>query len=242
MTATRAEFLACALSRLYTGAGTVIIGANSPIPAAAALLARVREPSMTVMLHGHPDHVMFTNGGAEQFDFVAQGRLDLFVLGAVQIDGSANVNLVAVGDYERPRLRAPGSFGAAYVYYLVPRVILFTEEHSSRNLVGKVDFVSAPGTSAPDQYRPGGPTHLLTGRALFSFSRKSGRFTLLSTHPGETEASVRAETGFDFDAAAIIPETPGPAKNDLDHLRGPVAAELLPVYPEFVGKRLGPHT
>jgi glutaconate CoA-transferase subunit B len=238
MKATPAEFLAATLSRLYAGARTVFIGANSPIPAAAALLARCRDPSMTGMLHGHPDHVLFTNGGAEQFDFVAQGRLDLFVLGAVQIDGSANINLVAVGDYDRPKMRAPGSFGSAFVYFLVPRVILFREEHSPRVLVPRVDFVSAPGTSPPDVHRPGGPTHLVTGKALFSFDRGTGQFTLESVHPGETEASVRAATGFEYQSRSPVEISPDVEEVDLYLLRGPVARELMPAYPQFVKDRM----
>ena len=97
-TATSAEFLAAVMARLFAGARTIAIGANSPIPAAAALLAQAHEPDMVVTILGSPRHNIFTNGGVEQFDFAAEGRLDCFVLGGVQIDGQANVNLVATPD------------------------------------------------------------------------------------------------------------------------------------------------
>ena len=42
-------------------------------------------------------------------------------------------------------------------YYVVPKVVLFREEHTPRVLVDQVDFVSAPGASPPGVYRPGGP-------------------------------------------------------------------------------------
>lgn len=236
--ATSAEFLAITLSHLYRDAKMIIIGANSPIPAAAALLAQTRDPSMRVMLHAHPDHVMFTNGASEQYDFVSQGRCDLFVLGGVQIDGQANINLVAVGDYIKPKLRAPGSFGSAFVYFTVPRVILFSEEHTTRNLVKKVDFISAPGTSPPDVHRVGGPTHLVTGKAVFTFSAAQAKFSLVSVHPGETEASVRAATAFDFTSDGAIGAGAHILQADLDALRGQVADELRAAYPEFVRKRI----
>ena len=51
----------------------------------------------------------------------------------------------SIGDYEHPKVRFPGSFGSAYLYYVVPKVILFRTEHSRRTLVPKVDFISAPG-------------------------------------------------------------------------------------------------
>jgi glutaconate CoA-transferase, subunit B len=234
MNANRAELLAATLAGLYAGARTVFVGANSPVPAAAALLARARDPALTILIHGHAGHALFTNGGAEQFDFVAEGRLDVFVLGALQIDGSANLNLVAIGDYAKPRLRFTGSFGSPFVYFLVPRVILFREEHTPRVLVPRVDFVSAPGTSPPGVYRPGGPTHLLTGKALFAFDRAAARFRLTHVHPGETTEGVCAATGFAFEVDPAIAETPRPDAEALALLRGPIAEELAPAYPKFV--------
>lgn len=231
---TSAEFLANAMAGLFAGARTVAIGANSPIPAASALLAQSREPGMVVTILGSPRHNIFTNGGVEQFDFAAAGRLDCFVLGGVQIDGQANINLVSTGDYRHPKMRFPGSFGSALVYFVVPRVILFREEHSLRSLVKQVDFISAPGTSPPGVYRPGGPTHLLTNRALFRFDRERARFVLESVHPWNSVEDIVAATGFEFDRSAEAPVTAGPTDADLAELRGKVRAELADVYPGFV--------
>jgi glutaconate CoA-transferase subunit B len=231
---TSAEFLAHAMAALFAGARTIAIGANSPIPAAAALLAQAREPDMVVSILGSPRHNIFTNGGVEQFDFAASGRLDCFVLGGIQIDGKANINLVSTGDYRHPKMRFPGSFGSALVYFVVPRVILFREEHSLRSLVKQVDFISAPGTSPEGVYRPGGPTHLLTSKALFRFDRSKQRFALDSVHPGYTAADIVAATGFDFDHAPDTPVTAAPAAADLAMLRGKVRAELAAAYPAFV--------
>jgi acyl CoA:acetate/3-ketoacid CoA transferase beta subunit len=57
-----------------------------------------------------------------------QGRIDAFFLSGAQIDGRANINLVSIGDPGRPKARFPGSFGSGYLYYVVPRVILFRED------------------------------------------------------------------------------------------------------------------
>ncbi|MGD9922881.1 MAG: CoA-transferase [Pseudorhodoplanes sp.] len=230
---TRAEFLAHALAALLAGARTVAIGANSPIPAAAALFAQTREPGMVVSVHGSPRHNIFTNGGAEQFDFAASGRLDCFVLGGVQIDGKANINLVSTGDYRQPNMRFPGSFGSPLVYFVVPRVILFREEHSLRSLVSQVDFISAPGIGPEGVYRPGGPTYLLTSKALFRFDRAKERFALDSVHPGCTVEDIVSTTGFDFDLASGTPVTANPSSLDLAMLRGKVRSELADIYPAF---------
>ena len=94
-------------------------------------------------------------------------------------------------------MRFPGSFGSSYLYYVVPKVILFRTEHSPRTLVRKVDFISAPGTNKGNVYRPGGPIALVTNRCLFSFA--DGHFMLTSVHPGHTVEEVSENTGFEFD-------------------------------------------
>ena len=119
-------------------------------------------------LLGSRRHNFFTDGGRELFDCAGQGRIDVFFLSGGQIDGEANINLVSIGDYQHPKARFPGSFGSSYMYYVVPKVILFRLEHTRRTLVHKVDFISAPGTSPENVYRPGGPIALVTNRCLFA--------------------------------------------------------------------------
>ena len=156
-----AEVMIAAISRMLDGLGHVACGAQSPIPGSAALLAQARSGGrMRVTILGSTANNPFTDGGKELFDAAGQGRIDAFFLSGGQIDGQANINLVGVGDiedYPRASQRFSGSFGSAYLYYVVPRVILFREEHSPRVLVDKVDFISAPGTSPKEVYRPGGP-------------------------------------------------------------------------------------
>lgn len=231
MNLARTELLIETLSRRIARARTIAVGASSPIPAAAALLVRERNSGTRVLMLGSRRHNAYTDGGRELFDSAAQGRLDAFFLGGGQIDGQANINLIGLGDPLTHRF--PGSFGSAYMYFLVP-VILFREEHSPRVLVPKVDFISAPGVSPPNVYRPGGPQALVTGRCVFDF--RNGRFALASVHPGETTASIRAATGFDYDAPAHAPETPGPDRGTRATLRGAVRAALAETYPRFAAE------
>src|SRR5215469_9002004 len=164
------ELLAATVADLIGDVRHVAVGNASPIPATAALLARARGGGRPyVSLLGSRRHTFFTDGGVELFDCAGQGRIDVFFLSGGQIDGEANINLVSVGDYQRPRVRFPGSFGSSYLYYVVPRVILFRTEHSRRSLVEKVDFISAPGTSPLGVFRTGGPIALITSRCLFAF-------------------------------------------------------------------------
>lgn len=240
MDKTRTELLIGVIARLLEGCRTVAIGASSPIPAAAALLVRARTGgALRVLMLGSRRHNSFTDGGRELFDCAAQGRIDAFFLGGGQIDGEANINLVGIGEYPRWQQRFPGSFGSAYLYFLVPKVILFREEHTPRVLVPKVDFVSSPGASDPGIYRPGGPQALVTGRCVFGFDRARRRFHLQSVHPGETVESVRAQTGFDYDAPATVPVTASLSPADLALLRGRVAGEIAETYPRFAAELFG---
>ncbi len=232
---TRAETMIAAILPMLEGLSHVAVGASSPVPGSAALLARALSGGrLRVSLLGSRQHNPFTDGGRELFDCAAQGRIDAFFLSGGQIDGQANINLVGLGGYPVPKVRFPGSFGSAYLYHLVPRVILFREEHSPRTLVPKVDFISAAGTSPAGEYRPGGPHALVTGLCVFSFDRARARFALASTHPGVTSAEVKAATGFDYDEpAGRVPTTAPLATAARDLLRGRVAGEIAEIYPQF---------
>ena len=238
------ELLADVICRLIGDARHIAVGAASPIPATAALLARERAELHNanrpyVSLLGSRAHTFFTDGSRELFDCAGQGRIDVFFLSGGQIDGQGNINLVSVGNYEKPKARFPGSFGSAYLYYVVPRVILFRVEHSRRTLVPQVDFISAPGGSADNVVRPGGPVALVTNRCLFEFIRAERRFRLGSVHPGHSVEEVIEHTGFSFDRPAQVPLTAAPSTETLRLIRTAVAPMLAEVYPEFARRVFG---
>jgi len=234
------ELLADVIASMIGDARHAAIGVSSPIPAAAAMLARERGNGRPyVSLLGSRTDNFFTDGGRELFDCAGQGRIDVFFLSGGQIDGEANINLVAVGDYAHPKARFPGSFGSAYMYYVVPKVILFRLEHTRRTLVEKVDFISAPGASPDNVHRPGGPIALVTNRCLFAFDRVHKRFRLASVHPGHTVAEVAEHTGFGYDLPPEVPTTASPSPQTLHLLRTVVAPQLVEVYPKFAAEVFG---
>lgn len=236
------ELLAEVSARLIGDVRHVAVGNASPIPATAALLARARGSGRPyVSLLQSRKHNFFTDGGRELFDCAGQGRVDVFFLSGGEIDGEANINLVSIGDYARPKVRFPGSFGAGYLYYVVPKLILFRTEHSRRTLVPTVTFVTAPGTSPKNVYRPGGPIALVTNRCLFTFDRARRRFSLASVHPGHSLEDIIEHTGFDFDRPDRVPVTVPPSRTDLQLMREVVAPELAEVYPQFAAAVFGVH-
>jgi glutaconate CoA-transferase subunit B len=233
------ELLIDVLAGMLDGLAHVAVGAASPIPGAAALLARERSGGrMRVSVLGSERHNPFTDGSVELFDCAAQGRIDAFFLGGGQIDGAANINLVGVRGYPQSEVRWPGSFGSAFMYFTVPRVILFRQEHTPRVLVPEVEFISAPGTSPAEVYRPGGPHALVTGRCVFNFDRQRRRFRLHSVHPGHTVKEVVTNTGFAFDLADEVAETPLPSPETFRLIRGEVGAMIAETYPRFAAEVL----
>ena len=239
----REELLISQLSDLLVNDKHVAVGAASPIPGAAALLAKeeaklINKRLRVTILHSNK-YNNFTDGARELFDCAAQGRVDTFFLGGVQIDGQANINLVGTGSYPKIEKRFPGSFGSALMYFVVPQIILFREEHSPRTLVNQVDFVSAPGVSDENIYRPGGPKYLLTNRALFKFNKDLKKFSLLKLNQNQTIQDIKELTGFKFDVSKNISDMLDPDTLRLKILRDKIAPMVSEFYPEFTNRIWG---
>ena len=216
--------MACAIARALRDGERVGVGVNSPVPAAAVLLAkRTHAPALRFRLPGVEGAEPFA-GSKEFFDFAQRGRLDVFFLSGVQIDARGRINLHVVGDYRRPERRFAGAFGSAVLYPVVPRVILFRTEHSPRVFVPRVHFVTAAGT----------PDRVVTSLAVLGFDRAIGRLVLDSYHPGQSVESVRVATGFELPARPMVRETSPPSPEELRVLREQVYPLLAGVYPAFV--------
>lgn len=229
--AARYELMIVTIARLLHGLRHVAVGARSPVPAAGALLARhLSGGRLTVSILGDDRQSTFTDGNRELFDCAAQGRLDAFFLSGAQIDKAGNVNLLGLGQPDHLRRRFMGSFGAPYMALLVPNLILFQMDHSSRTLVERVDIVTAPGVSEPGIFRRGSPRWLITNRCLFV--RSDSEFRLSRLHAPETVESVCEATGFDFAAESDLRATEPPGEEEKELIRGPVREAVTAVYPD----------
>ena len=231
------EVLISILCDLLENDKHVAVGAASPIPGAAALLAKEESKNRmrVTILHSQLFN-NFTDGARELFDCAAQGRIDTFFLGGVQIDERANINLVGTGKYPKLEKRFSGSFGSTLMYYVIPKIILFREEHTTRTLVKKVDFISAPGISSNNVYRPGGPKYLLTNKALFSFNHDQKLFCLEKIAHGLSEVDIKNLTGFQYNLNENISPFPYPTLERLNILRQKVAPMVFEFYPKFARK------
>jgi len=225
------EMMIHLLSREVRDKEVSATGTLSPIPAAACYLAQLTHaPQAKLAILDAPDWP-FDGELEELFNMVQRGRVGLFFLSGAQIDQEANINLVAIGQHHRPQVRLPGGAGSAMVYLHSLRVALFLRHQSARNLVKRVDFVTAPG-GGPGPGRPGGPTRLVTDLAAFDYRPDKG-LALTSIHPWTTPREVQERTGFDLGLTGREPLSEEPGPEILELIHGPVKERLARVYPLF---------
>jgi len=235
------ELMAVVISREVRDFETIGVGAASPIPTAGCILAeQLHAPHATIMILGSKEYYPFL-GGSSELHFMAQrGELDLFFLSGIQIDSKGNINLHVLGDYFSPQMRLPGAYGSAMLYYMAHRVILFRTEHTRRTFVEKVDFVTAPGVTPENVYREGGPTLVVTPKAVLAWDRTRKGWTLEAVHPGSTAEEVKENTGFPLEISSSFKITPPLTERELRTLRTAVREKLKGIYPDFTRAKIRP--
>jgi len=229
-----------AIAREVRDGVTVGVGTLAPVPASGVLLAHFTQaPRARVIILNHPDYWPFRQGSKEFYDFAQRGGFDLFFLSGGQIDRRGNLNLITVGEPSHPRLRFPGGAGAAMLYYLARRVVLFRGEHSPRTFVERVDHVAAPGSTPADVVRPGGPWKCVTPLCVFRFDPGQGALVVESVHPGVPPDELQRRTGFPLQYADAGARTPVPTREQLHVLRTRVREAVARAYPRFAAEALG---
>ena len=235
------ELMAVVISREVRDFETVGVGAASPIPASGCILAeQVHASHINLIILGSREYYPFPAGGSELHFLAQRGDLDLFFLSGIQIDSRGNINLHVLGDYESPQMRLPGAYGSAMLYYMAHRVILFRTEHTKRTFVEKVDFVTAPGITPANVHREGGPTKVVTPKALLAWDRQNGGWILEAVHPGSSMDEVKENTGFALKISGSAKTTPPPTERELLALRTVVREKMMRIYPDFAEKKIRP--
>ena len=239
MAFTPEELMVVVISREVRDGETIGVGAASPIPAAGCLLAeQLHAPRTNLIILGSKEYYPFPAGSSGLHFLAQRGELDLFFLSGIQIDKQGNINLHVIGDYRMPQMRMPGAYGSAMLYYMAHRVILFRTEHTRRTFVDKVDFVTAAGTTPESVYREGGPTMVVTPKAIFAWDRARKEWALEAVHPGSTVEEVKENTGFPLEISSSFKTTPAPTERELSVLRTVVRPKLESIYPEFARTKI----
>lgn len=155
----------------------------------------------------------------------ARHEIDVGFGSAAQVDKYGNCNTVAIGDYNRPRVRLVGPINQPGHFSLFGREIIIMP-HEKRNFVDRVDFISGagyldgPGARERRGLHRGGPCMILTDKAIFRFAPETRLAVLASVHPGIDVDEVVASTGYTHDfVPATVGVTPAPTAEELRLLR-----------------------
>ncbi len=164
-------------------------------------------------------------GMPELFQYYLQrGLIDVGFLGAAQIDRFGNINTTVVGNYDQPKVRLPGSGGAAEIAVLCDRILVITRL-SKRAFPEKVDFITSPGyldggDSREKLHVPGkGPQAVITDYCILRFDPQAHEMFLASLHPGATVEQVQVQIGWKLQVGDNLTATEPPTDEELRLIR-----------------------
>lgn len=236
------ELMICLASRYLEDDGTVVVGTGAPC-AAAMLAQRTSAPNLMIMfeaggigpqLPSMPISVgdsrtyykgLVSTSMPEIMETCQRGMVDYTFLGGAQIDMYGNINSTHIGDYEKPKVRFPGSGGANDLASLCWRTMMITPQDENR-FTNDINFITSPGylTGKGSREEAGlppncGPYKIITNLAVLGFDEETCRMRVELMHPGVTREQIIENTGFELLWAPEILESVPPSDEELEILR-----------------------
>jgi len=151
------------------------------------------------------------------------GRVDVGFLGGLEVDEYGNLNTTLLGDPKGQFRHMVGSGGANDIASSAKSTIIIMR-HEARKLKKAISFVTSPGYltgahSREEAGLTGGPSRVITDKAIFGFHPESKRMMLVSIHPGNTLEDVVNTMGFKPEIPSSIPFTEVPSSEQLRLIR-----------------------
>jgi glutaconate CoA-transferase subunit B len=245
-----AELLICSASRLMPDKTTAFIGTGIPM-VAASLAQKLHAPDLVTVFEfggtgAELDPLPTAVGGRRTFhravaasgicdiiEAAQRGFIEYGFLGGAQIDPYGNLNSTVIGDYEKPKVRLPGSGGGNDVGSHCWKTIAIML-HDKLRFVERVDFMTTPGYLTGPGAREAaglpagtGPFRVVTSLAILGYHPDSKRMMLLATQPEITVEQVVENTGFELVLPEEIGQNPPPGEEELRALREEVDRDRL---------------
>ena len=196
--------LACNLARRLHAPNLVLIYESGAVGAT---------PSRLPVSIGDPALVtgsLMVCGMADVFQlFLQNGRIEVGFLGGAQVDRRANINTTVIGSYAKPKVRLPGSGGAAEIAIHAQR-ILIVAKLSPRVFPERVDFLTSPGHRV---------AKVITDRGILERDAENGELVLAALYPGVDVAQVQAGVGWPLRARPQLARIEPPSAAELQLLR-----------------------
>jgi glutaconate CoA-transferase subunit B len=211
--------LACNLARALQAPDLVLIyesGAVGAVP--ERLPVSIGDPSLVT-------GSLMVCSMADVFQlFLQNGKIEVGFLGGAQIDRWGNINTTVIGSYQRPKVRLPGSGGAAEIAVHAQRVLIISRLNP-RAFPAELDFVTSPGQRSKGRTRaelgmPGaGPVKVITDKGILEREPATGEMVLTALYPGVTADEVKAGVGWPLKVREQLGLLNEPTAKELELLR-----------------------
>lgn len=211
--------LACNLARALQAPDLVLIyesGAVGAVP--ERLPVSIGDPSLVT-------GSLMVCSMADVFQlFLQNGKIEVGFLGGAQIDRWGNINTTVIGSYEKPKVRLPGSGGAAEIAVHAKRVVIISRLNN-RAFPAEVDFLTSPGQQCRGKSRkelgmPGaGPVKVITDKGILEADPATGEMILTALYPDVTVDEVKANVGWSLKVRDRLEQVAPPNARELHLLR-----------------------
>ncbi len=218
--------LACNLARATHAPNLVLIYESGAVGATPERLPlSIGDPALVT-------GALMVCGMADVFQcFLQNGRIEVGFLGGAQVDRWGNINTTVIGDYARPKVRLPGSGGAAEIAIHAKRTLVVSRL-TPRAFPAEVDFITSPGHRSRGGSRrelgmPGaGPLKVITDKGILE-PDESGELVLTQLYPDVSLEHVRASVGWPLRAREPLGVCAAPTARDIDLLRNELDPKRL---------------
>lgn len=242
------ELMAAAGARELRDGEIVAVGLGLPV-VAAFLAKRTHAPHITILLelgivdpeplkvavHGLSDPRIWYRAKVHSsfVDMLGtvlhKGRVDVGFLGGLEIDAYGNLNTTLLGDPKGKYRRFTGSGGGNDIASSARRTVMIMR-HEARKLNEVVSFITSPGYLRGDGERAalgliGGPSRVITDKAVFGFDPESKRMRIESIHPVSSLDDVLSNMSFQPIVPADIPVTAPPTEEQVHLIREEIDPE-----------------
>lgn len=238
---TPSELMAVAGARELKDGEVVAVGLGLPVMA-SFLAKQTHAPNMTILFElgvidpqpvdqgvGLADpRVWYRANVLSSFvdilgEVLHRGRVDVGFLGGLEVDQFGNLNTSLIGDPKGNFRHMIGSGGANDIASCAKRTIIIMR-HEERKIRKAISFNTSPGyiTGSNSRARAGlagGPSRVITDKAIFGFHPESKQMMLSSIHPGITLDEVLETMGFSPIVPEHVPYTEPPTQEQVRLIR-----------------------
>lgn len=157
-------------------------------------------------------------------EMLANERFDVSFDSASQIDQFGNMNITAIGDYRKPKVRLVGCLAQPDHFAFVKRPIILTDL-KKRTFVEKVDFITSVGyldgkdSRVKAGLKPYGPWKVITDKCILNFANEERKMQLESIHPGVTLEEVLDNMSFRPVVPEVVKTTEEPTEEQVKAIR-----------------------